>query len=162
MGSGGCFLGAEGAAMGAVAADLGAGERDFESQMLLHLPAHFLERLAEIFLNFSAAQTDDVRVFLLEASLVIMLIAGVVHQVELVNKATFLKQFQGPVDGDAVKFRILFLGKLIKTFSVQVQAGMVDQVEQNAALASKPDASDALRVLDAGVGHGWFQGSKKK
>ena len=91
MRPGGSFLGSEGAAMGAVAADLGAGERYFESQVLFDLPAHFLERLAEVFFDFSAAQADDMRVFFLEACLVIMLIAGVVHQVELIDQPAFFK-----------------------------------------------------------------------
>jgi hypothetical protein len=39
---------------------------------------------------------------------------------------------------------------------------VVNQVEQNAPLASQPDATLAKRILNAGVGHGWFQSSRKK
>jgi hypothetical protein len=148
--------------MRAVAADLGAGELHFKAEMLFYLAAHFLERLAEIFFDFPAAQADDVRVFLFEARLVIMLIAGVVHEVELVDEPALFEQFQRPVDGDAIELRVLFLGELIETLSVEMETGVVDQVEQNASLASKPDASFAKGVLDAGGGHGLFEGSKEE
>jgi len=77
--------------MGAVSADLRAGEHDFKSELRFHLFAHFLERLAEIFFNFSAAETDDVGVLLLQTSFIVMLIAGVVHEVELVDETALFE-----------------------------------------------------------------------
>ena len=53
-------------------------------------PRIFCKRLAEKFFHFAAAQADDVRVLLLEPRFVIMLIAAVVHQVELVHQAAAL------------------------------------------------------------------------
>ena len=44
--------------------------------------------------TLAAAQADDVRVLLLQAGFVIMLIAGVMHQVQLVHQAAFLEQFE--------------------------------------------------------------------
>ena len=130
--------------------------------MRFHLPAHFLQRLAEKFLDFAAAQADDVRVLLLQAGFVIVLVAAVVHQVQLVHQAALLEQLQRAVDGDAIELGILLLGQLKQAFGVQVAAGLVDQVEQHAALARQPHAALAQGILNAGVGHGWFQGSKKK
>jgi hypothetical protein len=158
MRSGSTFLGAEGAAMGAVAADLSAGEHYFKSEVGFHLFAHFLKGLAEIFFDFSAAQADDVRVFLLEAGFIIMLIAGMMHEVQLVNQPALFEEFERPVDRDAIKLGILFLGKAIETFSVEVQAGIVDQIEQDAALPSQPDATLAKGVLDTGGGHSYYRG----
>jgi len=37
-----------------------------------------------------------------------------------------------------------------------MKAGVVDQIEQDAALASKPDASVAKGVLDTGGRHGYY------
>ena len=91
MRSGCTFLGAEGAAMGAVSADLSTRQHNFKSEVRFHLLAHFLKRRAEIFFDFAAAEADDMRVFFLEARLVIMLIAGVVHQVEFVDESTFFE-----------------------------------------------------------------------
>jgi hypothetical protein len=162
MRSRGRFLRAKGAAMRAVSADLGAREGDFESEMLFDLLPHFLERLAEILFNFAAAQADDVRVLLLEASFVVVLIAGVMHEIELVDESAFLEQLERTIDCDAVEFRVLFLGKLIETLGIEMKAGVIDQVQQDTPLASQPDATLAKRILNAGVRHGWFQGSKKK
>ena len=53
-----------------------------------------------------------------------------------------------------LSFGIFFLGHLIEALGVQMQAGVVDQVEQDAALASQPDAAFAQRILNAGAGHG--------
>ena len=61
--------------MGTVSTDFGAGEYNFKSEMLFHLFAHFLKRLAEIFFDLAAAQADDVGVLLLETRFVVMLIA---------------------------------------------------------------------------------------
>ena len=157
MGSGACsrrfILRAKRLTMRAVSANLGAREHDFESQMLFHLLPHFLKRLAEIFLNLAAAQANDVRVFLLEARFVIMLIARMMHQIELIDQAAFFKQFERPVDRDAIEFRIFFLGELIKTLGIEMKAGVIDQIEQDPALASQPDATLAKRILNSGGRH---------
>jgi hypothetical protein len=93
-------------------------------------------------------------VLFLQARFVIMLIAGMVHEVKLVDKPTFFEELQRPVDGHPIEFRVLFLGKLIETFGIKVETGVVDQVQQDAALAGQTDASLAKRILNAGVGHG--------
>ena len=153
MRSGCTFLGAEGAAMGAVSADLSARQYNFKSEVRFHLLAHFLKRRPEIFFDFAAAEADNMRMFFLEARLVIMLIAGVVHQVELVDKSTFFEQFERSIDGDAIELGIFFLGKLIQALGIKMEAGVVDQVEQDAALTGQPDASVTKSVLDAGGWH---------
>ena len=99
--------------MGAVAADFGAREHYFKSEVRFDLLAHFLKRRSEIFFDFAAAEADDVRVLLLEARFVIMLIAGVVHEVELVDESTFFEEFERSIDGDAIELRVLFLGELV-------------------------------------------------
>src|SRR5438067_483167 len=59
--------------VGAVAADLGAGQQDLEAEVALDLLAQALQRLAEEFLDLAAAEADHVRVLLLEARLVVVL-----------------------------------------------------------------------------------------
>ena len=56
-------------------------------RLLFHLPAHFLQRLAEKFLHLAAAQADEMRVLLLEAALVVMLVAFEMQQIELIDQA---------------------------------------------------------------------------
>ena len=107
--------------MRAIAADLGPREHDLESEVRFHLPAHLLQRLAEKFLDFAAAQADDVRVLLLQASLVVMLVALEVHQIELVHQAAFFEQLQRAIDRDAIELGVFFLGQLIQALGVQVR-----------------------------------------
>ncbi len=121
---------------------------------------HLLQRLAEKFLHLAAAQADDVRVLLLQAGFVIMLVASKMHQVELVDQAALFQQFQRPIDRDAIQLGVLFLGQLVERFGVQMQAGAVDQVEQDAALAGQPDATFAERILNSGAAASLLEGSK--
>src|SRR5581483_6318035 len=102
------FLRAQRLAMRTIAADFGARDQDLKTEMRFHLAAKLLQRLAEKFLDFSAAHTNDVRVLLLEASLVVMLVAAVMHQVELVDEPALLEKFQGAIDGDPIELGIFF------------------------------------------------------
>ena len=128
--------------MRAVPADFRAREGDLESELRLHLAADGLELFAEKLLDAAAAQADDVRVLLLQAGFVVMLFAFEVGQIQLVHQAAFLEQLQRAIDGDAVELGIFFLGHLIQTLGVQMQAGVVDQVEQQPPLAR--EANPAL------------------
>src|SRR5580692_5189335 len=74
-------------AIRAIAAHLSACRHDLEAQAAFHLAAHFLQRLAEKFLDLAAAQADEMSVLLLEAALVVMLIAFKMQQVELIDQA---------------------------------------------------------------------------
>ena len=96
--------------MGAIASHLSAGQKDLESKMAFDLLAQPLQRLAEKLLHFAAPQADHVRVLLFQPGLVVVLIAGVVHQVQLIHQAAVLEHFQGAVDRDAVQLGIFFLG----------------------------------------------------
>ena len=108
--------------------------------MRFDLFAQTLQRLTEKLLHFAAAEADDVRMFLLAPRLIIMLLAGLMHEVELVDQAAFLQQFQRAVDGDAIELRVFFLGHLIETLGVQMLACFVDEIEQNLALARQTHA----------------------
>src|SRR5579862_2205571 len=66
-------------AMRAVSADFGPCQQNVEAEMAFDLAAQTLQRLAEKFFYFAAAQADHVSVFLLHAGLVIMLVPTVMH-----------------------------------------------------------------------------------
>src|SRR5258708_1729568 len=66
-------------AVGAVAAHLRSRQHDFETEVLLDLLPHSLQRLSKELLDSAATQADHVRMLLLEPGLVIMLVAFVVH-----------------------------------------------------------------------------------
>ena len=112
--------------------------------------------VAEELLNLAAAQADHVRVLLLQPRLVVVLVAVVVHQVQLVHQAAGLEQLQRPVDGHAVQLGIFFARQLEQTLGIQMLAGLIDQIEQNLALAREPHASLFERIFDTGNRHsGW-------
>ena len=85
------------------------------------------------------------------AGFVVVLIADEVHQVELVDQAALLEQFEGAVDGDAVELGVALVGQVVERFGVQVFARGLDQIEQKLALAGQPDAAVA-EGLAGGVG----------
>ena len=128
--------------MRAIPADFRARESDLKSELRLHLAADGLELFAEKLLDAAAAQADDVRVLLFQPGFVVMLFALEVRQIQLVHQAAFLEQLQRAIHGDAIELGIFFLGHLIQAFGVQMQAGVVDQIQQQAPLAR--EANPAL------------------
>jgi hypothetical protein len=75
------------------------------------------------------------RVFLLQPRFVIVLIAGVMHQVQFIHQSAGLKQLQRSVYGNAIQLRIHLLCELEKPLSIQMLTGLVNQIEQDLALA---------------------------
>jgi hypothetical protein len=57
------------------------------------------------------------------------------HEVEFVDQAAFLEELQGAVNRDTVELGILLLGKVKKAFGIEMLAGLIDQIEENLALA---------------------------
>jgi hypothetical protein len=82
-----------------------------------------------------------VRVFLFEARFVVVLIASIVHQVELIHQTAGLEHLEGAIDGDAIDLRVALLGHLEEALGVQMLAGLIDEFKQNLALARKTDAA---------------------
>src|SRR5271155_836469 len=81
------LLGPQHLAVSAVTAHFRSSQQDLEAEVTLDLLAHFLKRIPEELLDLAAAQADDVRVLLLQARFVIMLIAVMMHQIQLVHQA---------------------------------------------------------------------------
>ena len=66
------------------------------------------------------------RVLLLHARFVIVLVAAIVHQVELVHQPALLQEFEGAVDRDSIQLGIPQLGQLKESLGIQVLAALVD------------------------------------
>src|SRR5215469_11459988 len=124
--------------MGTIAAHLRSRENDLKSEMRFDLTPQALQGLPEKLLDFSAVQADHVGMFLLAARFVIMLLARLMHQVELVHQTAFLQQLQGAVNGHAVELRVALLRHLKQTLGIKVLAGLVDEIEQDSALTRQP------------------------
>ncbi len=122
--------------------------------MAFNLLAQALQRLAEEFLHAAAPQADHVSVLLLEAGFVIVLVAAVVHQVELVHQPARLQHLQRAIHRDAIDFRVAFLGHAIELVDIQVGARAVDQFEQNLALAGEANPPLLQRPFRGILRHG--------
>jgi hypothetical protein len=132
---------AQNLAVGTIAAHFRASQKDLKAKMRFDLPAQPLQRFAEKLLNASAPQANHVRVFAFHARLVIMLVAGVMHEVQLIHQAAVLEHLQRAVHRDAIHLRVALAGQLEELLGVQVRTGFVDQVEKNLALASETDSA---------------------
>src|SRR5713226_2066917 len=139
--------------MRAVPADLGSRQQNLEPEMTLDLFAKALKRLTEKFFDLTAAQADDVRVLLLEAGFVVVLVAAVMHQVELIDEAAGLEHFQGAIDGHPVDLRVLLFGQLKQPLGIQMLARFIDQLEQNLALAREAYTPLFQRAFNGIEGH---------
>jgi hypothetical protein len=133
------LFGAERLAMGTVAADLGSRQKNLKTEMRFHLPPQALQGLAKELLDLAAAEADDVGVFLLQPGLVVMLVSGVMHEIQLIHETAFFEQLQRTVHGDAVQFGIAFVGHSVQAFGVEMLPGLIDQIEKDLALAREPD-----------------------
>jgi hypothetical protein len=132
------FLGAKSLAMRTIAAHLGSCEDDLKSEMGFDLFSKALQRFSEELFYLATAETDHVRVLSLAACLIIVLLTGLVHQIEFIDEAAFLEQLERSIDGDAIELRILFLRQLEETLGIQMLPGFVDQVEEDFALPGEP------------------------
>jgi hypothetical protein len=140
--------------VGTVPAHLGPRQDDLKSEMSLYLIAHLLQQVAKELLNLAAAHTNYMGMFLFQAGFVIMLVAIVMHQVQLVHQAARFEKLQGSVHGDAVQLRIFFTRECEQTFGIQMLARLINQVEQNLALAREPYALLFQLIFNAGNIHG--------
>jgi hypothetical protein len=94
-----------------------------------------------------------VRVLLLHARFVVVLVATVMHEVELVHQAAGFEHLQGAINRHAVDLRILRFGKLEQAFGIEMLAGFVDEVQQNLPLPRKAQALLLERALHGRLGH---------
>src|SRR5438270_168755 len=91
-------------------------------------------RLAKEFFDLTAAQANHMSVLLLQAGLVVMLVAAVVHEVKLIHQAACLEHLQGAVNGNPVQLRVARVGHLIQAFGVEMLPRFVDELEQKLSL----------------------------
>ena len=126
--------------MRAIAADFRPRQQHLKSEVAFDLFAQALQRLAEKLFHLAAAQADHVRVLLLQAGLIIMLIAAVVHEVQFVHQTAGLEHFQRAIHGDPVELRVFLLRHLEQALGIQMLAGLIDQFKQYLALAREANA----------------------
>ncbi len=84
--------------------------------------------------------------FLLAARLIVMLFAGLVHEVQLIHQSAFLQQLQSAVNSDAIQFRIFIPRHLIKALRIQMLPGFIDQIQKNLPLPGEPHTGRGGRL----------------
>ena len=72
-----------------------------------------------------------------------MPVAAKMQQVQLVNQAVALQQIQRAIDGDAGNARIELLSALQYFVGIEVAAGRVHDLQQDATLPCEADAASA-------------------
>ena len=83
----------------------------------------------------------------------LVLVAVMVHQVQLVHQSARLEKLERAVNGDAVQLGIFLTRERVQALGIQVLAGLIDQIEQDLALAREPHAFFFERIFDAGNCH---------
>jgi hypothetical protein len=87
-----------------------------------------------------------VGVFLLATGFVVVLLAGLMHEVEFIHEAAFLEQLEGPVDGDSIQLRVFFFRELKEALRIQMLTRLVDEIKKDFALAREPYATLGKRI----------------
>ena len=76
----------------------------------------------------------------LEARFVIVLLALIVHQVQLVDQALLLEHLEGAIHSDLIDLGVFLGGQFIDLVRVQMRARVMDQAEDQFPLARQPQA----------------------
>jgi hypothetical protein len=125
----------------AVAADFGASDGDFHAAIGFDLALELFEKAALYFPDLAAAEAGDMDVVAGTVAFVVVLVTVDVEQIEFIDQAVFFEQIERAVDGDAMNARIDSLSALEDRASIEMALGIVHHLDQNAALASEPDAT---------------------
>jgi hypothetical protein len=141
-----------GEAIVADAAYFGAGDGNLDIAVLRNLLLELFIETGFEFADFAAAKAGDVDVITWAVSFIVVTIAAKVEEIELVDETFFLEEVDGAVDGDEMDFRADFLGTLEDLVDVKVLLGGIHDLENNATLASKADATLAESVLEMAGG----------
>jgi hypothetical protein len=95
------------------------------------------------FADFAAADAGYVDVVARAVAFVEVTVAAEMQEIELVDEAVALQEIESAIDGDAGYTRVEFLGALEDFVGVQVAAGGVHYLQEDAALAGEADAAGA-------------------
>ena len=122
------------AAVGAEAAYFCAGDCDFDFAVAGDLALQLLVEFAFELADFAAADAGYMDVIARAVALVEMAVAAEMQEIELVDQAVALQEVESAIDSDAGYARVEFLGALEDFVGVEVAAGGVHNLEQDAAL----------------------------
>ena len=129
------------AAVGAEAAYFCAGYGDFDAAVAGDLGFQLLVEFAFELADFAAADAGDMDMVARAVAFVEVAIAAEMQEIEFVDEALTLQEIQRAIDGYAGYAWIEFLGALENFVGVEVAAGGVHDLEQDAALTREANAA---------------------
>lgn len=127
--------------MRAIATDLEPADHDVKTAVALNLPLEPVEEVAFKFSDLATAQARHVNMIALRPALVEMFLALHVHEVEFVNQAVALQEFQSAINRDPVNARIQTVGLAQDLASIQMLLGSFDHAQNGTALVGKANAA---------------------
>ncbi len=128
-------------ALSAVTAHFQPAHDDVELAIALDLSLEAVEQVAFEFHDLSAAQAGHMDMVALRTSLIIVLFALHVHEVEFVDQALPLEQFQRAINRDSIHLGIDFLGAPQNLAGIEMLLRGFDNAENRAALLRHTQAS---------------------
>jgi hypothetical protein len=151
------LLGRGGAALGAVPTDLKAGDHDVKSAIALDLAFKAVEQVALELHDFATAKTSHVNVIALRTTLIEMLFALHVHEVEFINQSVALEQVERPVHGHTVDPGIQPLGVAQDLRRIQVLLCRFHDAKDGPTLMSKANSAGGQNRLQPSWRFGFRQ-----
>jgi hypothetical protein len=120
--------------------DLQTHDMDVKIVFRADLPLQPLEGGAGELFDLAALEAGKMQVILLRLDFVIVFFAVEMHEIELVDHAQALEQFDGPVNCGAVDLWIAFAGQLQQLRRIQMAGCLLDRLDQRAALSGKTNS----------------------
>jgi len=107
----------------------------------LDLAFQAIKESAFEFCNFAAPKTSHMDVVSLRSTLVVMLLALQVHEIEFIDQAVALEEVQGPVDRYTVDLGINLARMAQNLAGIEVLLGGFDHAQNSAALPGHAHAT---------------------
>lgn len=131
------------AAIGANPANFGPADGYLDATVARDLPLEIFVKLALEFADLAATHAGNVDVVLRGVAFVEVTVASKMEQVELIDQSVPLEQVDRTVDGNARDIRIDFLRTFQDFVRIQMPAGRLDHLQQDATLAREANAAHA-------------------
>src|SRR5215831_755848 len=128
--------GGGGPTLPAVAANFQAGHHVVKPAIALDLPLETVEEVAFELRDLAAAQAGHVDVVALRASLIVMLFALQVHQIQFVDQPVAFQEVEGSIHRDPVHLRVDLPRSAKDLAGIEMLLGRLDHAEDGSALAS--------------------------
>ena len=140
------------AALDAISADFEPTDDNLKTAVALDLPFQPVEEITLKLDDFATTQAGHVNMVALGTSLVVVLLALHMHQVELVNQPMPLQQIERPIDGHAVNAWVKLARVTENLSGIEVLLRIFDNFENRPPLVGHAQAARRQSGLQASGG----------